>query len=281
MGTIVIGDVQGCLLTLERLLAVSGFDEAKDRLWFTGDLVNRGPDSLGVLRRVRSLGDSAVVVLGNHDLHLLARAAGVVSAKDSDSLDAVLAAPDRDELLDWLRRRPLVHHESPHLLVHAGLHPRWTVETAVSLGDELREALSSPLAAPLLRAQALKSDAPLMNPPGRTGVLAVALRVLTRMRTCTVRGEMCHGFSGPPEKAPFPCRPWFEIPSRRGPDVTVVFGHWSALGFRRGPGFVSLDTGCVWGGPLSAIRLEDGALFQVESAELPTGRVEEQAKLKS
>jgi bis(5'-nucleosyl)-tetraphosphatase (symmetrical) len=267
MSTIAVGDVQGCFATLKRLLEVAGFDPAKDRLWLTGDLVNRGPSSLEVLRWVRSLGDRVVCVLGNHDLHLLALAEGLVERRESDTLGPILKAPDRDELLGWLSSRPLVHHEPPFLLVHAGLHPRWTVETAIALGGEIHAALQSSLRPSILRAQALKRDAHPDNPLGRAGVLASALRVMTKIRTCTDRGEMCPRFSGPPERAPFPCRAWFDIPSRQSRDARVVFGHWSALGFRIHPDYISLDNGCVWGRPLMAVRIEDMAVFQTPNCE--------------
>jgi bis(5'-nucleosyl)-tetraphosphatase (symmetrical) len=236
-----VGDVQGCFRTLERLLRRIRFDPGGDRLWLAGDLVNRGPRSLEVLRLARGLGESLVCVLGNHDVHLLGLALGVRPRKRADTLDAVLGAPDRDELVDWLRRRPLLHREDGRLLVHAGLQPAWTAAEAEDVARSLERRLR-----------------------GRD---ALALQTFTLLRTCARDGRPCRDFSGPPDEAPKGCHPWFTVPGRRAADTLVVCGHWAALGLRREGNVLALDTGCVWGGPLSAVRLDDGTLFQEPLAD--------------
>jgi bis(5'-nucleosyl)-tetraphosphatase (symmetrical) len=248
-----MGDIQGCFRTLRRLLRRIAFDPAKDRLWNTGDLVNRGPGSLEVLRWARDLGDRLMTVLGNHDLHLLARAAGLVRAKPRDTLDEVLAAPDRDELLAWLRARPLLHAEEGRVLVHAGLLPAWTVAEAETLARSVEERLRA--------AGGLELARPQSREPERS-----TLWVLTRLRFCTADGSPGPDFTGPPDAAPPGCRPWFDFPGRRSAEATVLFGHWAALGFYRAPGILGLDSGCVWGGELTAVRLEDGEVFQEPAA---------------
>jgi len=248
MATYVVGDVQGCFITLQRLLARIDFDPARDHLWLVGDIVNRGPDSVKVLRFARSLRESAVVVLGNHDLHLIARIRGARERKRRDTFDDVLAAEDRDELINWLLARPLLHRDGAFVMVHAGLLPGWTLDEAESLARKAEKKL---------RADRL----------GQLGKsLRVAVDAFTRLRTCNEAGEMCLDFAGPPEDAPKGYRPWFELASI--PDgVTVLFGHWASLGLHLGTNAIGLDTGCVWGGALTALRLEDLRLFQ-EPSEL-------------
>jgi bis(5'-nucleosyl)-tetraphosphatase (symmetrical) len=247
MPTYAIGDIQGCYRTLQRLLRRIRFDPPGDRLWLVGDLVNRGPASLEVLRWARGLGAAATIVLGNHDLHLISRASGARRLKPRDTFTDVLRARDRAELVDWLGQRPLLHREKDRLLVHAGLLPGWTVTEAEALAREAEAAL---------RQGSLGSRQ-----------LRLAVQAFTTLRTCSAAGRPCHGFSGPPDDAPRGCLPWFEVPGRKSADVTVVCGHWSALGLRLQPGLVALDTGCVWGGPLTAVRLEDQAVFQEPLAD--------------
>jgi bis(5'-nucleosyl)-tetraphosphatase (symmetrical) len=267
VATFAIGDVQGCFHTLERLLSRLRFESGRDRLWLTGDLVNRGPRSLAVLRWARGFRGRLVAVLGNHDLHLLGRALGVRRKKRGDTLDEVLEAPDRDELVAWLRRRPLLHREDGHIVVHAGLQPAWTPAVAAEQARELEAVLQGPGAGELLgelsRRRLPRWGEHLSGRDRR----AVALQTFALMRTCRSDGRLCHDYSGPPEGAPPGCVPWFDIPDRRSQDVTVVCGHWAALGYRRAPGLVALDSGCVWGGTLSAIRLEDDTLFQEPRAD--------------
>ena len=262
MSIYAIGDVQGCFDELRRLVDRLRFDPAADRLWFVGDLVNRGPRSADVLRFVRGLGDAAVTVLGNHDLHLLACAYGARRPKESDTLDDVLGAPDRDELVAWVASRPLLHRTDDYVLVHAGLHPSWDAATALALAAEAEEALHLQ---PRETTRTLRDRPPPPQWEARLrgdDRLRLIVAVLTRIRTCTSDGTLDLDFAGPPEGAPHGRRPWFDWPCAFAPEVTVVCGHWSALGLRVEPHVVSIDTGCVWGGSLTAMRLDDGQLFQ-------------------
>jgi bis(5'-nucleosyl)-tetraphosphatase (symmetrical) len=255
-----IGDIQGCHDELRALVAQLGFKPDRDQLWFTGDLVNRGPKSLEVLRYVRALGDNAICVLGNHDLHLLAVAFGTKrksSLKSGDTLADILAAKDRDTLLDWLLALPLVHFDAGYgdLLVHAGLIPQWNAGTAVQLAHEVESAL-------LTDARNLfdnmYGDEPnkwseSLQPADR---LRFAINVFTRLRICTAEGRVELKMKGPGRDVRLPWRPWFEHENRRSRDVRVIFGHWSARGLVRSNGAVGLDTGCVWGGSLTALDLD-------------------------
>jgi bis(5'-nucleosyl)-tetraphosphatase (symmetrical) len=261
-----VGDVQGCFRTLERLLGRIRFDPSADRLWMAGDLVNRGPRSLEVLRLARSLDKALVCVLGNHDLHLLGRARGARPARRGDTLDAVLGAPDRDELVDWLARRPMLHREGEHLLVHAGLQPAWTPEGAERVAREIEERLRGPGADALL-AGLSRRGLPGWRAARRDEKDVLALQTFTLLRTCGDDGRLCREFSGPPAQAPPGCRPWFAVPGRLSEGAVVVCGHWSALGLRLETNLIALDTGCVWGGPLSAVRLDDRAVFQESFAD--------------
>lgn len=262
MATYAIGDVHGCKTELVRLLARIGFDPRNDRLWFAGDLVNRGPDSLGVLRLVRDLGDRATVVLGNHDLHLLSRAQGLSEVRRRDTLDEVLAAPDRDELLGWLRGRPILHAEGDWLLVHAGIHPLWTAADAARLAVELEAELRGEKWTRLVD-PAEETPSAWSEDLGRRARRRFAVTAFTRMRTVDSEARFVFGYTGPPALAPAGAVAWFDQPkSRREPEITVLFGHWAALGFYRGEGVICLDSGCAWGRELSAMRLEDGAVFR-------------------
>ncbi len=272
MATYAIGDLQGCMAELEALLAACAFDPAGDRIWFVGDLVNRGPGSLEILRFVKGLGDRATVVLGNHDLHLLCVAEGVARTRDDDTLEQVLEAPDREELLGWLRSRPLLHAEAGRVLVHAGLLPQWSVPRALELASEVEARLRGPDHGGLLAN--LYGGEPSTWHDSLEGEdrARVIVNALTRMRFCTPEGRMEFRSKGGLEAAPPGFDAWFDIPGRRSAGVTIVCGHWSALGLRIQPGLIALDTGCVWGGALSAVRLEDGRLFQVPcSASRPEG----------
>lgn len=263
MATYAIGDIQGCYAELQQLLEQMRFDPAHDRLWLVGDLVNRGPDSLQVLRLVRSLGDSAITVLGNHDLHLLAVAEGVAKLHRSDTLDELLNAPDRDELLTWLRQQRLFHAEGNHVLVHAGLVPQWSIEQAASLAREVENALRGDDYAVFL--ERMYGNTPNCWNDALTGYkrLRIIVNAFTRMRICTPQGEMEFKFKGEIEKIPEGYMPWFEAPKRKSKDATVIFGHWSALGLKLESNIIALDTGCLWGGPMTAVRLEDRLLYQV------------------
>ncbi len=271
MALYAIGDLQGCLEPLERLVDALAFDPARDRLWFVGDLVNRGPDSLGCLRFVKSLGAAAVTVLGNHDLHLLCVAAGIEKSRPRDTLEAVLAAPDRDELLDWLRRRPLMHVEGAYAMVHAGLLPEWPVPRARTLAGEVEEVLQGSGWRHFLAH--LYGNHPERWDDGLAGDdrLRAIVNAMTRLRVCTREGAMDLSFKGEPgEKAPHRIA-WFDMPERANATHTIVCGHWSALGLRMAPRLLALDSGCVWGRSLSAVRLGDRRLWQVPCPG-PAGR---------
>jgi bis(5'-nucleosyl)-tetraphosphatase (symmetrical) len=262
MATYAIGDVHGCFETLRQLLRRIAFDGRQDRLWCVGDLVNRGPRSLEVLRWAVEQGDRLVVVLGNHDLHLLARAAGLAEAKKRDTLEAVLAAADRDDLLLWLRSRPLVHRESGFLLVHAGLFPSWSPAEAERLAREVEERLRGDKGLKLLATFHQKTAECWQNDLTGHDRARAALSAFARLRTLDEQHCMCPDFSGPPAEAPRGCRPWFSIAHRKSAAATVIFGHWAALGLHVEDGIAALDTGCVWGRELTALRLDDGKVFQ-------------------
>lgn len=267
MATYAIGDVHGCFGTLQRLLRQLSYDPGRDRLWFVGDLVNRGPRSLDVLRWAAEQGDRIVAVLGNHDLHLLARAAGVSEPKKKDTLDEILEAKDRDDLLEWLRNRPLVFREGDALLVHAGLFPEWSPADAERVAREVEERLRGEKAPKLLAAAEQK--APEKWKESLTGQerARTALAGFARLRTLDAEGRMCADFSGPPALAPKGCRPWYAAPDRKSAGATVIFGHWAALGLRIKGGVAALDTGCAWGRQLTALRLDDWRVFQEEAGE--------------
>ncbi|HTR55587.1 MAG TPA: symmetrical bis(5'-nucleosyl)-tetraphosphatase [Kofleriaceae bacterium] len=268
MARYAIGDIQGCKASLERLLALIGFSPGRDELWLVGDLVNRGPRSLDVLRWARDLGDSVTTVLGNHDLHLLARVAGAAKEKARDTLDDVLRAPDRDGLIDWLRARPLLVHDDRFALVHAGLHPRWTVAEARALAAECEAQLRGPTWRAFL-AQTRGRGAP---PPwharlGGGDRWRAILAYLVTARTLEPDGRVEPDYNGPPAGAPAGCVPWFKLANPAWATHTVVFGHWAALGLDLGAHHVALDTGCVWGRQLTAIRLDDRTVFQARAVE--------------
>jgi bis(5'-nucleosyl)-tetraphosphatase (symmetrical) len=278
--TYAVGDVHGCFASLEALLARLPFETARDRLWLVGDLVNRGPDNVAVLRWARQaerrLGERFVCVLGNHDLHLLRRAAGLRTPRPLDTVDDVLTAADREELLGWLARRPLLHVDPRHsgtaadggrVLVHAGLPPGRSLDETMTRAAEAESWLADPARRATLLAARTDPEA-----RRRAGNAADTLDLLPTLRTVDAAGRPCD-HSGPPDDAPAGCLPWFRHPHRPAAELTV-FGHWSALGFHREDGVLGLDSGCVWGGGLTAVRLEDGAVFHqptVEAADLLPG----------
>ena len=266
MSIYAVGDIQGCDTELVQLLEKISFDPVADRLWLVGDLVNRGPGSLAVLRLVKSLGDSAITVLGNHDLHLLAVAEGAAELHRSDTLDEILAAPDRDELLTWLRNQHLLYVADNFVLVHAGLLPNWTVKQAARLAGEVEAALRGKDYAAFLAH--MYGNQPNAWDDKLTGYkrLRVITNALTRMRICTDSGEMEFKFKGEVERIPAGYMPWFDVPKRKSSSTTAIFGHWSALGLLVKDNVIALDTGCLWGGPLTAVRLEDRQLFEVPCA---------------
>jgi len=260
VATYAIGDVQGCFDELQQLLGHIGFHRASDRLWFVGDLVNRGPKSLEVLRFVRSLGDRAVVVLGNHDLHLVAQAEGIERRRKRDTFADVLDAPDAAELIAWLRARPMLHVEDRYAMVHAALLPQWSIAEARSLAREVEQALAAANYREFLAH--MYGDQPDCWDDTLTGWdrLRAIVNVMTRLRFCTPEGRMEFASSG--VTAPPGFSPWFAVrPQREEP--AIVCGHWSALGLRLTERVALLDCGCVWGGALTALRLEDRWLVQV------------------
>ncbi len=260
MAIYAIGDIQGCFDELQRLLDRIRFDPSRDRLWFTGDLVNRGPKSLQTLRFVRELGESAVTVLGNHDLHLLAIHAGQEGQrKRCDTLDAILQAPDRDQLLEWLRHRPLLHCEAGlnTALLHAGLPPQWEITHARRYAAEvetlLRGANWREFFAHMYGNRPLRWSEDLQG----WERLRFIVNALTRMRYCTMDGELDLHAKGPPGSQPEGLLPWFRVPDRKSRDTMILFGHWSTLGVLQCDNICALDSGCLWGGSLTALRLDD------------------------
>ncbi|HEY0844057.1 MAG TPA: symmetrical bis(5'-nucleosyl)-tetraphosphatase, partial [Noviherbaspirillum sp.] len=250
MTTFVIGDLQGCRPKLTELLERIHAACANPKLIFVGDLVNRGPSSLETLREVRALGDTARVVLGNHDLHLLAVAQNIRKPHRSDTLDDILGAPDRDELLDWVRNLPLALYEDGHLLVHAGVLPQWTAQQTITLAHEVESVLRGPDWVEFLRQ--MYGNTPARWEDTLTGAdrLRCIINALTRIRFCTSDGTMDLSSKGVETTLP-DHMPWFDVPGRKTEDVTVVFGHWSTLGLTIRPNLISLDTGCLWGGKLT------------------------------
>ena len=258
MALYVIGDIQGCDAELGALLQVLKFSVDRDRLWFVGDLVNRGPESLQTLRRVRALGDAATVVLGNHDLHLLAVARGQARIRSGDTLDDILAAPDRDALLEWLLGRPLLHEDQALnlCLVHAGLAPQWDIATARSCAREFEQALRKN---PERLFEQMYGDEPNRWDDRLAGAerLRFIVNCFTRLRYVDAHGRLALRAKGSPKEAHTKSLvPWFEAPDARWHGPRVVFGHWSTLGFFSNSNVISLDTGCVWGGTLTALRLD-------------------------
>jgi bis(5'-nucleosyl)-tetraphosphatase (symmetrical) len=265
MALYAIGDIQGCHAEFCQLLDLIAFAPATDRLWLVGDLVNRGPESLAVLREVRKLGDAATTVLGNHDFHLLTVAAGHRRPHRSDTLDAILDAPDRDELVAWLAAQPLVVIEGERLLVHAGLLPPWTPATALMLSREVQAMLASDRAHEFLGV--LYGDEPRQWSEELTGYdrLRVAVNACTRLRFCAADGTMEFREKRGPEHAPEGFLPWFAQPSRLSARMTVVCGHWSTHELLLAPNVLMLDSGCLWGGTLTGVRLDDRQVLQVPS----------------
>ena len=253
-----VGDLQGCAEAFEALLETIDFRPARDGLWLVGDLVNRGPASARVLRRIMKLGSSAITVLGNHDLHLLASAAGIRAPATQDTFDDVLAGNDGDRLIDWLRHRPLLHHDSAasRVLVHAGIPPIWNVPEAVAAAAEIEALLRSRNWQASL-AQ-MYGDAPFRwrADLARDDRLRFTINALTRMRFCGKNAELDFDNTGPPGTQPDGLVPWFDHPLRRHDGTHIVFGHWAALGLLRRNDITACDSGCVWGGSLTAIPLD-------------------------
>jgi len=264
MATYAIGDIQGCYDELRRLLDDVAFDPVRDRLWLVGDIVNRGPQSLAVLRFLRGLGDRAVITLGNHDLNLLVVAAGVRKPHRSDTLDELLAAPDCGELLDWLRRQRLMHVENGYAMVHAGLLPQWSIAQAQALAREVEAVLRGPDYGDFLRH--MYGNHPVHWREGLTGYdrLRIVVNAMTRLRLCTAGGTMEFSHKTGLKHMPAGYLPWFDAPGRASRGTPLVFGHWAALGLLLRDDLLGLDSGCVWGRQLTALRLEDRRVFQCD-----------------
>ncbi len=267
MAIYAIGDIQGCFDELQSLLDLCRFDPASDQLWLTGDLVNRGPDSLQVLRFVRGLGESAITLLGNHDLHLLAVAEGLGKLRRPDTLQQIFDAPDREELLHWLRQRPLLHHDETlnTTLLHAGLPPQWDLTAARRYSAEVEAVLRSEHYCDFFTH--MYGDKPNRWAGDLQGWdrLRFIVNCFTRLRFCRADGELCLQAKGEPGSQPAGYMPWYRVPGRRSKDTRVVFGHWSTLGLYQDDGVLSLDTGCLWGGQLTAARLDvDSALISLD-----------------
>ncbi|GBO50099.1 bis(5'-nucleosyl)-tetraphosphatase (symmetrical) ApaH [Pectobacterium versatile] len=264
MSTYLVGDVHGCYVELNALLAQVSFNPEHDTLWLTGDLVARGPDSLQVLRFVRSLGSSVRMVLGNHDLHLLAVYAGISRNKPKDRLNDLFTAPDADELINWLRRQPIlqVDEELKLVMAHAGITPQWDLPTALMCAREVESILSSD-SYPLFL-DAMYGDMPNHWSPELSGLarLRFSTNVFTRMRYCFSGGQLDMLCKEPPSQAPSLLKPWFELPSQVVGEYAIAFGHWASLEGKGTPeNIYALDTGCCWGGDLTMLRWDDKRYF--------------------
>jgi bis(5'-nucleosyl)-tetraphosphatase (symmetrical) len=262
-----IGDVQGCFDALQQLLDRISFHPEKDTLWFTGDLVNRGPNSLSVLRFIKSLGQAHQTVLGNHDLHLLAVALGAAEANSDDTFNDILTAADKEELLHWLAHRPMLYHdeETDFIMTHAGLAPSWDLKEAKELAKEVETLLQSDKITYFLAH--LYGDEPSHWNPHLSGIdrLRCITNYLTRMRFCDKTGQLNFTYKGEIQNKPLDLIPWFEVKTRVNSELNIIFGHWAALNGKVNlPHLYPLDTGCVWGGCLTAMRLADKQYFSVK-----------------
>ena len=263
MATYAIGDIQGCYHAFMALLVRLAFNPKQDKLWFVGDLINRGSGSLEVLRWCYQHKALLKVVLGNHDLHALAVAHGLKPAHRGDTLQAIIDAPDVSELLTWLRHQPLMFVDSEYAMVHAGLFPQWTIAQALGLASEVECALQADSYCDFLTN--MYGNLPNQWHEDLTGIarLRVITNAMTRMRICTATGEMEFAFKGELPDVPSGYMPWFDVPARRSSDTSIICGHWSALGLRQRENIVALDTGCLWGGKLTAFCLETKQITQV------------------
>ncbi len=268
MALYLIGDLQGCDAALAALLAKIDFSPSRDTIYVLGDLVNRGPDSAGTLRRLMAFGDAAQCLLGNHDLHLLALASGAGRTHPSDTLADLLAAPDCPALLDWLRHRPLALHKHGILMVHAGVLPQWDAPKTVALGGQLALALRGKDHKTFFHHMYGNQPDHWSDDLAGQERLRVIANALTRLRFCTADGRMEFATKGNLDAAPPGHMPWFDVPGRATAGTTIAFGHWSTLSARARTDVLAMDTGCVWGGALSALKLaprpEDRELIQVD-----------------
>ena len=268
MATLAIGDIQGCYDQLMRLLERARYDERRDVLWFVGDLVNRGPQSLATVRFVKGLGERAVTVLGNHDLNLLAVAEGIRKPHRGDTDGDILAAPDRDELLAWLRRQKMLHVEKGYAMVHAGLLPQWSIAQAAGLAREVEAALRAPAYRQFLRDMYGNEPARWRDDLAGTDRLRVVVNAMARMRLTSADGALELSYKMGLDRVPRGYMPWYDVPQRASRGVTILFGHWASHGLLVRDDVVCLDSGCVWGRALSALRLEDRRLFSCDCPEM-------------
>ncbi len=266
MATYAIGDLQGCYREFLQLVDLIGFNATRDKLWLVGDLVNRGPDSLSVLRALTELNDAIITVLGNHDLHLLMVAIGSARQQPGDTLQPILDAPDREVLLNWLRQQRLFHTEDEYALVHAGLLPDWNIEQAAMMAREVEAVIRSDQFYDF--SQKMYGNSPDHWHDSLRGEdrWRVIINAMTRLRVCSPEGRMDFSYKGSPSTIPDGLLPWFSVPNRASRHSTVIFGHWSTLGLRLQRNLMALDTGCLWGDCLTAVRLEDRKVFQVPCA---------------
>lgn len=262
MAIYAIGDIQGCYTEFRRLLDVINFDPARDQLWLAGDLVNRGPHSLETLRFVKGLADAAVTVLGNHDLHLIATVASLAKSGKKDTLGPILRASDCDELIDWLRRQKLFHCADGYNMLHAGLPPQWDLALTQQLASEAEQAIGGDDYQSFFRSMYGNKPTLWQEDLSKTERLRFAVNCFTRLRYCSIDGELDFGQKGTPGTQPAHLLPWYAVPGRKSRDLRIIFGHWSTLGFYQGDNVISIDTGCLWGGQLTAVRL-DGELQRV------------------
>jgi len=270
MAIYAVGDIQGCYDELRILLNAIRFDPDEDVIWFVGDLVNRGPKSLKTLRFIKGMGKSAICVLGNHDLHLLALALTGSAPGSSNGLKKLLAAPDRRELIEWLRHRPLAHYSKKldTLMVHAGVIAQWGVKDVLTHANEVENALRGKQPEKFLAAMYGKKPARWSDDLTGNDRLRFITNCLTRIRFCNSKGELDFDEKLGPKDAPDHLKPWFQLPGRKTADTRIVFGHWSTLGLMDKPGLLALDTGCVWGGALTAVQLDGpGVLVEVPSQQ--------------
>ena len=264
MATYAIGDIQGCYHSFQHLLERIDFNFSRDRLWLVGDIINRGSGSLETLRWIYRHQSAVTMVLGNHDLHALAVAEGFVFQHKHDTLQSILAAPDRAELLHWLRHQPMLHAADGYLMVHAGLLPQWDVRQALALGAEVESALRGESHRDFLANMYGNQPAGWDESLRGMDRLRLITNAMTRLRACTVDGQMDFRFKGELDDMPAGLMPWFEVPDRRSRNADIIFGHWSAMGLQRCPHLFALDSGCLWGGQLTALRLQDRQIFQVD-----------------
>jgi bis(5'-nucleosyl)-tetraphosphatase (symmetrical) len=266
LATYLIGDIQGCYDPLQRLLEKFNFDPASDSLWCPGDLVNRGGQSLAVLLLLESLGDAFTMTLGNHDLYLLAENHRYPDAgSPNPEMDTILQAPERLKLMGWLQHQPLAHWSAAHqvLMVHAGVIPQWTVEQTLSCAAEVEQALKSGKSGKFFTRMRKNGKRKWHDKLGGWKRRQLISNILTRLRFCDRNGKILTSASGPPGTQSRPYKPWFRHKHRQTRDITIAFGHWAALGLHMKKRLICVDSGCVWGGRLSAVRLEDRQLFQV------------------